>query len=67
MRFISQPAFVCKPRPEALTRTNLRPTLIRESRDVGLSALFVAMIAFWLRDSSDNQERTRHLLSDRLV
>ena len=39
----------------------------RQVEEIGLSALFVATIAYWLRDSSDNQERTRRFLSERLA
>ncbi len=39
----------------------------RQLEEIGLTALFVATIAFWLRDSSDNQELTRRFLGNRLA
>jgi len=39
----------------------------RQVEEIGLSALFVATLALWLRDGSDNQERTRRFLNRRLA
>lgn len=39
----------------------------RQVEEIGLTALFVATIAFWLRDGSDNQELTRRFLGNRLA
>lgn len=38
----------------------------RQVEEIGLTWLFVATVALWLRDSSDNQERTRRFLGRRL-
>jgi AcrR family transcriptional regulator len=38
----------------------------RQMEEVGLSALFLATLAVWLRDGSPNQERTRRFLTRRL-
>ena len=38
----------------------------RQMEEVGLTALFLATLAFWLRDGSSNQARTREFLHRRL-
>jgi AcrR family transcriptional regulator len=39
----------------------------RQVEEIGLTALFVATLAVWLGDGSDNQERTRRFLNRRLA
>ena len=39
----------------------------RQVEEIGLSALFVATLARWSRDESENQERTRRYLGRRLA
>ncbi len=38
----------------------------RQVEEVGLSALFLATLAVWIRDDSSGQERTREFLDSRL-
>ncbi len=39
----------------------------RQVEEIGLTALFVATLVFWVRDGSDNQQRPRRFLTRRLA
>ncbi len=39
----------------------------RQVEEIGLSALFLATLAVWLRDASSDQEKTRECLRRRLA